>query len=143
MESKWVRSHILAGNMNWEEAKDAFIHHYVDQDIAIDYQLQLEEIQRLPNELLSVFLDRYVAAMELAQRDPSQNDIQAVAHLLRRLPYNVTQSIRLIRVTNEEKANSVSKIVSICASLLVDTAVANSPRSPNHTNMQLKRTQVL
>ena len=32
-EAKWVKSNIVATGLGWAEAKDAFIRHFVDDDI--------------------------------------------------------------------------------------------------------------
>ncbi|KAH6595995.1 hypothetical protein BASA50_005468 [Batrachochytrium salamandrivorans] len=69
-EADWVESNITHCQ-SWDEAKDRFLRHFIDEDMETLYAYELEGILKNPKESIHAFADRYLHAMRLAKADPT------------------------------------------------------------------------
>jgi len=108
-EADWVEAN-LSTTLSWEEAKDLFLRHFIDDDMESLYAFELEGIQKGTKETLHSFADRYLQAMRLAKDDSSLPNVR-VTHFLTRLPESVRCDLNLVKVTKPGDVSSVAAIV--------------------------------
>ena len=68
-EGNWVSENLVGKGLEWNEVRDKFVRHFVDDDISHLYDQALVQCQRARNESLLAFGDRYLTAMKRARRD--------------------------------------------------------------------------
>ncbi|KAH9248629.1 hypothetical protein BASA81_013699 [Batrachochytrium salamandrivorans] len=127
-EADWVESSITHCQ-SWDEAKDRFLRHFIDEDMETLYAYELEGILKNPKESIHAFADRYLHAMRLAKADPNLKHVQ-VTHFLTRLSDQVRKDVNLVKATRPENVDTVSGIVRTLVTLYPPTKISAKPGSP-------------
>jgi hypothetical protein len=69
-EGDWIAENL--SGLAWEDAKERFLRHFVDEDIGHHYEHELVFNHRSQSEDLLAFSDRYISLMKRAGKSPDQ-----------------------------------------------------------------------
>jgi len=131
-EAEWVDANLSASD-SWDQAKNLFLRHFINDDMEALYSFELETIHRTPSETINVFSDRYLQAMRLASEDSSAPHLR-VTHFLTRLPENVRKDLNLVKLTSPINVSSVAAIVRTLVALYPPM----NPSAKVHADMPVK-----
>ncbi|KAH9246537.1 hypothetical protein BASA81_015911 [Batrachochytrium salamandrivorans] len=68
-KADWVEPNITHCQ-SWDDTKDRFLRHFIDEDMETLYAYELEGILKNPKESIHAFADRYLHAIRLTKADP-------------------------------------------------------------------------